>query len=133
MVGHLNARYERFGWAAARFDDALGLPGSRLSGLLTVATGPHRRAAITAWKGAARRHPSPNAGVIEASFAGALGLQLGGTNTYYGNRLEHRALMGQDQAPVPDDIPKTSRLARRVSLGAALTAASVCLLRGWNR
>lgn len=133
MIGHHNARYERFGWAAARFDDALGLPGSRLSGMLTVAVGPDRRAAITAWRRDARHHPSPNAGVIEASFAGALGLQLGGTNTYYGNRIEDRALMGQGRAPVPDDIIETNCLARRVALGAALTAASACLLRGRGR
>lgn len=130
MVGHHNPRYERFGWAAARFDDAIGLPGSRLSGLLTVAAGPDRRAALDAWRRDASGHPSPNAGVIEASFAGALGIRLGGTNTYYGNRQEHRALMGSGRAPVPDDIPRTNALARRVGIGAALVAATVCLLRG---
>lgn len=128
MVGHHNDRYERFGWAAARFDDFIGLPGSRLSGLLTVASGPDRRAAIAAWRRDARRHPSPNAGVIEASFAGALGIRLGGTNTYYGNRQEHRALMGDGRPPVPDDIATTTWLAKRVGVGAALAAAAACVL-----
>ena len=129
MVGHHNDRYERFGWAAARFDDLIGLPGSRLAGVLTVAAGPDRSGALTAWRRDARRHPSPNAGVLEAGFAGALGIQLGGVNTYYGNRIEHRALMGDGRAPVPGDIPPTLRLARTVGLGACLTAVAVCLLR----
>lgn len=129
MVGHHNARYERFGWAAARFDDLLGLPGSRLSGVLTVALGPDPRGALAAWRRDAGGHPSPNAGVVEASFAGALGIRLGGTNTYYGNRQEHRALMGDGRAPAPGDIPATNRLARRVGAGAALTAVAVSLLR----
>nr|WP_209305876.1 cobalamin biosynthesis protein [Mycobacterium sp. PS03-16] len=129
MIGHHNDRYERFGWAAARFDDLLGLPGSRLSGLLTVACGPDPRAALGAWRRDAGDHPSPNAGVVEASFAGALGVRLGGTNTYYGNRQEHRALMGDGRPPAPADIPPTVRLARRVGVGAALIAAAVSLLR----
>ncbi len=133
MIGHHNPRYENCGWAAARFDDLLGLPGSRLSGLLTAATDPSRRGAVAAWKRDARRHPSPNAGAVEASFAGALGIQLGGTNTYYGNRREHRALMGDGRAPRPNDIPRTTRLARRVGLLAALTAVSLCLLLGTVR
>lgn len=129
MVGHHNARYERFGWAAARLDDVLGLPGSRLSGLLAAALGPNARAAADAWRRDARRHPSPNGGVVEASFAGALGLQLGGTSTYYGDRVEHRALMGAGRHPTPADIAQARRLARRVGLGAALTAATVSLVR----
>ncbi|MGE2836035.1 adenosylcobinamide-phosphate synthase CbiB [Mycobacterium sp. SMC-4] len=130
MVGHHNQRYENFGWAAARFDDLLGLPGARVSGALTVAAGPDRRGALAAWTRDARRHPSPNAGVVEACFAGALGLQLGGTNTYYGDRREQRALMGDGRHPVPADIPETGRLARTVARGAAVTAAAVCLARG---
>ena len=62
MVGHHNDRYERFGWASARLDDVLNLPGSRLSGLLTLAAAPSRaRQAWEAWRRDAARHPSPNA------------------------------------------------------------------------
>ncbi|MBS9533912.1 cobalamin biosynthesis protein [Mycobacterium sp. M1] len=127
MIGHRSERYERFGWAAARFDDLLGLPASRLSGVLAAALGPDPVGALAAWRRDARAHPSPNAGVVEAAFAGALGVQLGGVNTYYGSRREERALMGRGRAPTPADIPRTNRLARRVGLGAALTAAAWCL------
>lgn len=130
MIGHRNARYDRFGWAAARLDDVLGLPASRLSGALAAALGPDPAGALRAWHRDARHHPSPNAGVVEAAFAGALGLQLGGVNTYYGNRREDRARMGYGRAPAPSDIPRTTRLARRVGVGALLTAAAWCLMRG---
>ncbi|BBZ26666.1 cobalamin biosynthesis protein CobD [Mycolicibacterium madagascariense] len=129
MVGHHNVRYERFGWAAARFDDLIGYPGARMAGLLVVALSPNPGAAWAAWRRDAAGHPSPNAGVVEASFAGALGIRLGGTNTYYGNRTEHRALMGDGRTPTPDDIPPTTDLARRVGWAAAAVAAGVSLLR----
>ena len=38
MIGHRTPRYEAFGWAAARFDDVINLPASRLSAIfLTLA------------------------------------------------------------------------------------------------
>lgn len=133
MIGHRNARYDRFGWAAARLDDALGLPASRLSGALAAALGPDPAGTLRAWHRDARHHPSPNAGVVEAAFAGALGLQLGGVNTYYGDRREDRARMGDGRVPAPSDIPRTTRLARRVGAGALLTAVAWCLGRGSGR
>lgn len=133
MIGHRNARYSRFGWAAARLDDALGLPASRLSGVLAAVLGPDPAGALRAWHRDARHHPSPNAGVVEAAFAGALGVQLGGVNTYYGNRREDRARMGYGRAPVPSDVPRTTRLARRVGDGAMLTAVACCLIRDMRR
>jgi adenosylcobinamide-phosphate synthase len=125
MVGHHSVRYERFGWASARFDDLLNLPGSRLAGLLTVALGGRPADAWHAWRRDAAGHPSPNAGVVEAAFAGALGIRLGGTNAYAGSGVEHRAILGDGRPPAPADIPRTTRLAARVALAAALAAAVV--------
>ena len=123
MTGHHSARYERFGWAAARLDDVLNLPGSRLTGALTAVCDPAAaRETLTAWRRDARRHPSPNAGVAEAAFAGALGIRLGGTNTY-GGRVEHRAVLGDGRAAAPADITRAVRLARRVGAAAALVTA----------
>ncbi|HWJ83149.1 MAG TPA: cobalamin biosynthesis protein [Nocardioides sp.] len=123
MVGHRSARYERFGWAAARLDDLLNLPGSRLTALLAVLLGDDRAAAWRAWRRDAPGHPSPNAGPVEAAFAGALGLRLGGTNLY-GDRVEHRALMGDGRAPARDDLARARRLARRVGIAAAVVTAA---------
>jgi len=123
MTGHHSARYERFGWAAARLDDVLNLPGSRLTGALTAACAPATaRETLAAWRRDARRHPSPNAGVAEAAFAGALGIRLGGINAYDG-RVEHRAVLGDGRAAAPADITRAVRLARRVGVVAALVTA----------
>ncbi|NYE36657.1 adenosylcobinamide-phosphate synthase [Nocardioides cavernae] len=126
MVGHRGARYGRFGWASARFDDLLNLPGARLSGVLAAVLAPlvggSPRRALAAWTRDARHHPSPNAGVVEAAFAGALGVCLGGRNHYaYG--VEDRVRLGDGPPPTKDDIARAVRLADVVSAGAVAVAA----------
>ena len=119
MVGHRSARYERFGWAAARLDDLLNLPGSRLTAAARgrcSATTPGR--ASRAWRRDAAGHPSPNAGPVEAAFAGALGVRLGGVNVY-GVRVEDRQVLGDGRAPAQHDITRARSLARRVGAAAA--------------
>lgn len=128
MIGHRSARYERFGWAAARLDDLLNLPGARLSATLAVALGDDPAGAARAWRRDAGGHPSPNAGPVEAAFAGALGLRLGGSNVY-GDRLEHRAVLGDGRAPTQHDVTRTRRLARRVGVGALIVLAPIAARR----
>lgn len=122
MVGHRSPRYERFGWASARIDDAANLVPSRVSAALAAALAPSvggRPAdAIRAWRRDASRHPSPNAGPVEAAFAGALGVTLGGINDYAG-RIEDRARMGDGPAPAVPDLPRATRLATAVAWAAA--------------
>ena len=129
MVGHRNDRYLRFGWASARLDDLLNLPGSRLTAVLAALLGPAPRDAFATWRRDASDHPSPNAGPVEASFAGALGVRLGGTNRY-GDRVEHRAVLGSGRAPHPRDIPRAVALARRVDVAAAVVAGLGAALGG---
>ncbi|MFE2444649.1 cobalamin biosynthesis protein [Streptomyces melanosporofaciens] len=128
MVGHKSPRYRRFGWAAARLDDVAGWPGARLTAVLATLTGPDPRGARRAWRRDGRRHPSPNAGPVEASFAGALGVRLGGTLTY-GGRVEHRPVLNSGGRPVePADIERAIRLSRRVgvlALGVSMAARPV--------
>jgi adenosylcobinamide-phosphate synthase len=126
MVGHKSPRYLRYGWASARLDDLAGWPGARLTALAAVAAGPDRRGAVRAWRADAAAHPSPNAGPVEASFAGTLGVRLGGTLSY-GGRVEHRAVLnGATGRPVEvADIDRAVRLSRRVTwlaLGACVGA-----------
>ncbi|MFB7632388.1 cobalamin biosynthesis protein [Streptomyces sp. NPDC056149] len=124
MVGHKSPRYWRFGWAAARLDDVAGWPGSRLTAALTVLAGPDRRGALRAWRADGGAHPSPNAGPVEASFAGALGIRLGGTLAY-GGRVEHRPVLnGGARPPEVSDVERAVRLSRRVSaLALGVTVA----------
>ena len=127
MVGHRSERYLRFGWASARLDDMLNLPGARLTALLVVLLGPDPRQALSTWRRDAPGHPSPNAGPVEASFAGALGIRLGGTNQY-GVRTEHRHVLGSGRPPSREDIDRAVVLARRVDR-ASLAVAVVLLAR----
>ena len=130
MVGHRSPRHERFGWSAARLDDLLNLPGSRLAGVLVVlASRATARDALAAWRSDARHHPSPNAGVVEAAFAGALGLRLGGSNAYAG-RVEQRAVLGRGRSPEIADIPCSTGLARRVDVLATVSAAVIATVLG---
>ncbi|TGB00092.1 CobD/CbiB family cobalamin biosynthesis protein, partial [Streptomyces palmae] len=131
MVGHRSPRYRRFGWASARLDDVAGWPGARLTAALAVLAGPDPRGALRAWRADGAAHPSPNAGPVEASFAGALGVRLGGTLAY-GGRVEHRPVLNAAGRPVETgDIARAARLSRRVAVLALATAvAARPVLRG---
>ena len=115
MVGHRSPRYARFGWASARLDDVANLVPARVTALLAAARDP--QPALSAWRWDAGRHPSPNAGPVEAAFAGALGIRLGGTNRY-GDEVQDRGHLGSGPTPTPGDIQRAVRLADGVGLGA---------------
>jgi adenosylcobinamide-phosphate synthase len=121
MVGNRSDRYARFGTASARADDAMNWPAARLAAALTVLFSGRPRGTWRAWRNDAAKHPSPNAGQIEAAFAGSLGLTLGGTLAYRG-RIEHRPQLGHGRDPQPRDIARAVALARRISLATALLA-----------
>jgi adenosylcobinamide-phosphate synthase len=128
MIGHRSPRYARFGWAAARLDDLMNYLPARATGLLVAAcapvTGGSPLRALAAWRRDAARHPSPNAGVAEAAFAGALGVRLGGP-TRYAHRLEIRPTLGDGRLPEPADLRASVRLSRAVQTLAAVCAVGV--------
>lgn len=124
MVGHKSLRYRRFGWASARLDDVVGWPGARLTAALAVLAGGDAHGAARAWRDDAKKHPSPNAGPVEAAFAGALGVRLGGTLSYAG-RVEHRPVLNGDGRAVQfGDIERAVRLSRRVGWLTLATCAA---------
>jgi len=99
MIGHRTPKHEAFGRAAARFDDLINLPASRLTGLLIVLAallvkGADPRSAWRVMRRDARKHRSPNAGWPEAAMAGALGLSLAGPRSY-GVEMVEDAYMGE--------------------------------------
>ena len=128
MVGHRSPRYERFGWASARADDVANWVPARLTAAAVAAVRPSRAAAVVgAVLSQAPAHPSPNAGVVEAAFAAALGVRLGGTNDYAG-RVEDRPILGSGPRPDRTTIPQSLKLSRHataaVFAAAAVTAAA---------
>ena len=129
MVGHRSARYAAFGWAAARFDDIVNLPASRLAALWIVLAAPIAGGSVRgAWAAVRRdagRHRSPNAGWPEAAVAGALGLKLAGPRVY-GTELVDDACMGDGRREAGTaDIRRALKLYR---LACAVQIAAVAAL-----
>jgi len=104
IVGQRNKRYQEFGWAAARIDDMANFIPARISALLLpMASWLTGKNGLKAWKICLRdrkNSPSPNSGIPEAAVAGALGIQLGGQNTYQGKTI-FNPLIGDNHEP-PD-------------------------------
>jgi adenosylcobinamide-phosphate synthase len=132
MIGHRTARYRRFGWSAARLDDLLNWAPARLTALAAAALAPlvggTAGRAISVVRRDAGQHPSPNAGVVEAAFAGGLGVRLGGCNVYHGT-VENRGILGDGRTAQVTDIARANRLANAVSLSALIMAV---VIRGWR-
>jgi adenosylcobinamide-phosphate synthase len=113
MIGHRSKRYRHFGWAAARLDDLLNLPASRLTGLFIAAAGGGRAALQAMWRDAGR-HVSPNAGWPEAAMAGALAIRLGGPRSYHGRTLDLPWLGSGRTDLEPPDIRRALALYARM-------------------
>jgi adenosylcobinamide-phosphate synthase len=123
MIGHRSPRYRQFGWAAARLDDGANYVAARVTAALVVICAPvaggSPSGALRAWRRDAARHPSPNAGVVEAAFAGALGVRLGGP-THYHHELQIRPTLGDGPQPTVADLRRAVVLSRAVQAAAAL-------------
>jgi adenosylcobinamide-phosphate synthase len=134
MVGHHSSRYERFGWASARLDDVANFLPARACAALTalaaptVGGSPADAARIARRDG--RRHPSPNSGMAEAAFAGALRVRLGGRNVY-GDRVEDRPVLGDGPAVTVADLPRVRRLSAAVTVLGAVVAAGIAARNPW--
>jgi adenosylcobinamide-phosphate synthase len=128
MVGHRTARYREFGWAAARLDDALCWPAARVGAGLAVCCAPLTGGSpLRAWRTLRRdgaSHPSPNAGRMEAAFAGALGVRLGGPLAYAG-RQERRPVLGDGPGPTTVDVRRAVRLSQAVGAAAMIACAAL--------
>ncbi len=136
MIGHKDERHLAFGWAAARLDDLVNLPASRLTALLLIGAAALDSDARPgeAWRAVGRdagHHRSPNAGWPEAAMAGALGLRLAGPRVYAAVRVED-GWMGDGRAEAgAADIRRALRLYRKAcgllwglaGLGAATALA----------
>jgi adenosylcobinamide-phosphate synthase len=130
MIGHRTPRHEAFGWAAAKLDDLVNLPASRLSALLLVAAAmlSKNAAAAAAWRAVLRdasRHRSPNAGYPEAAMAGALGLSLAGARVYGGVTIDDATMGDGRRDATAADIRRALRLYRYAdAILIALVAAT---------
>lgn len=131
MVGYRNDRYRHFGWASARWDDAMNWIPARLTGLLLILVallqpGLSAKRAAAAIRRFAHLHPSPNSGIPESAVAGALGIELGGLNIYGGVSNE-RARLGWPLRPrTQQDIVYAVRMLYGVSF--VVMGGLLCIL-----
>lgn len=137
MVGHHSERFEHFGWASAKVDDLVNYLPARLTAVTVAVARPRR--ARDVWRIVRRdahQHPSPNGGIVEAAFAAALGVTLGGTNRY-GDTIEHRGALGDGPRPATHDIAAAIRLRRHSTtitvLGAVAGSLAASTFRRYLR
>jgi len=134
MIGHRSPRYRRFGLVAARLDDVVNWVPARLAGLAAAGCAPlaggSPAVALRVVRRDAGQHPSPNAGVVEAAFAGALGVRLGGRNVYHGEG-EDRGTLGDGPAVRVADLARANRLAAATSALSLGVTVAVSLV--WGR
>jgi adenosylcobinamide-phosphate synthase len=135
MIGHNDDHHAAFGWAAARLDDLINLPASRLAALWLVIAAAltsgasAREAARAVWRDASY-HRSPNAGWPEAAMAGALGLKLAGPRVY-GETLVDDAFMGSGRREAgAADIRRALGVYQRACAIQAATLALVLIVWG---
>jgi adenosylcobinamide-phosphate synthase len=131
MIGHKSEKYLHFGWAAAKLDDLVNLPASRLTGLMFAAAAwidskvNAKNALQSMWRDAGN-HQSPNAGWPEASMAGALGLRFGGPRQYDGETLD-LPFMGDGNDVEPKDIARGLELYDRALIVLLVTAVLLAM------
>ena len=123
MIGHRTPRYLYFGKASARMDDAANFLPARLTAFALVAVSSFRARAWQTWRADGRLHKSPNAGQPEAAMAGALGIRLGGANTYDGELIQADEMGRSFPTPTANDARKALSLTSHLGLVvlAALT------------
>jgi adenosylcobinamide-phosphate synthase len=133
MIGHKSERFFAFGWAAARFDDLINLPASRLAAIwITLAArvtqGADWRSAAHSALSDAPRHRSPNAGWPEAAMAGALGLALAGPRSYGGKTIDDAWMGSGRRDATAADIHRALRLYRIAYLIQAAVIGLLAIL-----
>jgi adenosylcobinamide-phosphate synthase len=138
MIGHMSERHRAFGWAAARLDDLVNLPASRLTGVMFVAAaaivpGTSASSAWRAFRRDARHHRSPNAGWPEAAMAGALGLRLAGPRIYGGVAVNDHWMGDGRTDATAQDIDRALVIYRLAFGGALSIVAALGLLIAWLR
>lgn len=134
MVGYKNEQYLNFGRAAAKLDDAANYLPSRIAALLWIAaaalTGNDAKGAWRIWRRDRRNHASPNSAQTESACAGALGVQLAGPATYFGEYYDKPTIGDAARAIEPKDILQANRMMRVASVLGLIAATGIRLMIG---
>jgi adenosylcobinamide-phosphate synthase len=130
------AARSRLGWAAARLDDAANLLPSRATAALAVVCAPvvggSAPGAWQVWRRDGAAYVRPNHGQVEAAFAGALEVRLGG-RAVYPQGVRQRPVLGHGRTPDAGDLTRGVELSRVVGAVAAVVSAAVAVAVGIRR
>lgn len=134
MVGYRNDRYEYFGKASAYLDDVVNYLPARLSVLLISVSafllGNKGLEAIKISIRDGKNHKSPNSGYPEAAVAGALSIQLGGTNKYFGKEVYKPTIGDKAVALERGHIISTIRLMYGASFAGLVLFSALAFIWG---
>lgn len=129
MVGYKNDKYRYFGTAAAKLDDVLNFVPARVSGVCMILAaylvGLDGKGAKRIFLRDRKKHASPNSAQTESVCAGALGVQLAGNATYFG-QLYEKPYIGDATRPIEaEDIKRSVRLMYAAS-GILIAGGIIC-------
>ncbi len=114
MVGYKNDKYINLGFASAKIDDIANYIPARVCVIfMTLASFILRFDYKRCFKIAIRdrkNHKSPNCAYSEGAVAGSLGIQLGGTNVYFGKAVYKPTIGDKDREIEIEDIKKTNKI-----------------------
>ncbi|MTD58106.1 cobalamin biosynthesis protein CobD/CbiB [Amycolatopsis pithecellobii] len=119
-----------------RLHELAGFVPARLAAALTVAGAPvvggSARGAWRAWQRDTVAHPDPNTARVDAAFAGALEVRLGG-RAVYPHGIEERPVLGEGRNPDAGHVTRAVELSRVVGWLAAVSSAVLAVLTGLRR
>ena len=133
MVGYKNEKYIHFGKAAACIDDIANFIPARLSvPIISLAAQIISQKGLNAFNTAVlegKNHTSPNAGFPEASFAGSMGVKLGGPNYYHG-KIVYKPYIGKLFGEA--DIKHIKKACDLMMLSSVLWLVISCMITGFS-
>ena len=131
-VGYKNKKYLHLGFASAKIDDIANYIPARISVLLmsigSLVLGYNFKSCAKIAIRDRKNHKSPNCAYSEGAVAGALGIQLGGTNIYFGQEVYKPTIGDKDREIESEDIVKTNKIMYATSITSMIVFTLVYVL-----
>lgn len=114
MFGYKNEKYIKFGYFPAKLDDLFNYIPARVTGILIIISSfflkRDYKNSFKIYKRDRYNHTSPNSAHPEAAMAGALDIQLGGANYYFGKIVEKPVIGDKIKEIEINDVKKTAEI-----------------------
>ncbi|MCC0654369.1 adenosylcobinamide-phosphate synthase CbiB [Clostridioides sp. ES-S-0001-03] len=131
-VGYKNEKYKDIGFASAKIDDIANYIPARISVILmTVGSfflGYNYKNCFKISIRDRKNHKSPNCAFSEGAVSGGLGIQLGGTNVYFGKKVDKPTIGDKIREIDIEDIIKTNKIMYASSLTSILVFTLVSVV-----